>query len=99
MKKIGNLVVYKGKVYVPVKARFPKGCGKSLCTGCAFRDLTDADLICSKPDNIPFCSTGGEDYIYKDAHRRIVEVKGEPFERVEEVINSLISARGARSTG
>lgn len=83
MKKVGNLVVYKGKVYVPVKARFPRGAGKSLCAGCTFLGLDCGELFCSKSDNIPFCSTGGEDYIYKDAHRHIVEVNGELFERVE----------------
>lgn len=83
MKKVGNLVIYKGKVYVPVKARFPRGVGKNLCKGCVFLELDGAELICSKLDGIPFCSTGETDYIYKDAHRYIVEVKGELFERVE----------------
>lgn len=84
MKKVGNLVVYKGKVYVPVKTRFPRGNGHSLCAGCTFLDLVEgAHLICSKSDNIPHCIIAGEDYIYKDARRHIVEVNGELFERVE----------------
>lgn len=84
MKTVGNLVVYKGKVYVPVKTRFPRGNGHSLCAGCTFLDLVEgAHFICGKSDNIPHCIIAGEDYIYKDAHRHIVEVNGELFERVE----------------
>lgn len=84
MKKVGNLVFYKGKAYVPVKTRFPRACGKSLCAGCTFLGLVEgAGLTCNKSDSIPRCTIAGEDYIYKDVHRYIMEAKGELFEREE----------------